>query len=252
MSVTSATVKTAARSIAQDPGSSAKLVLADADYDTAITQAIEEFRSDRPNVRVYHYTVAVAGFRFILAGTGAVLPTSGADMFVPGASTVLTVFDNYLTTIPDNVAVDQNFWRVTREPAGLTVLTFFNRTLNVGNVLRVEYTAPHVIHATVEASSSILLGDVTAFEVLTAAILCEMAARRYAQNTGTSTFQQDSVDRRSQSDIMASRAKDLRARYGIMVGKGDGDGGEDVRGFSATRKMLISSTHGRPRLWPHE
>lgn len=248
MSVTSATVITAAKVLAQDPGGSTKLLLADGDYLTAVLQGVDEFKGDRPNIRVSHVTIATTGFRVVLKGAGAVLPTSGVDRWVDGASVMRAVWPNYLTTRQDNTPLDQNDWRVRPEPAGLVVLELLRTTVAVGEVLRLEYSAPHTLHASDPAQSSILEGDVTAFEILTAAIICEMTARRYVQNTGTSTFQNESVDRRTQSDVMSARAKDLRKQYGALVGE-SGDGG--VAGYSTTKKMVIEPTHQRGRLWLH-
>lgn len=244
MSVTRATVTTVAKSIAQDPGGTTKLLLADGDYDTAINEAIDVFRGDRPNLRVVHHTVVTAGFRAILKGTGAILSSSGLDRWVDGASQMRDVYLGYSTTIQNNRPLDRTFWRVLKEPT-VVVLELLADALAVGEVLRLEFVSPHTVDMTNVASTSILEGDVTAFETLTAAKICEMTARRYVQNTGTSTFQNETVDRRTQSDIMAARAKDLLRAYAGMVGKGAGE----VTAAAAVKKLVIPTLHGRGRLW---
>ncbi len=87
-----------------------------------------------------------------------------------------------------------------------------------------------------------------------AAKICEAAARRYVQNTGTSTFQSDSVDRRSQSGEMARRAKELLEQYGSIMGLGSGQGGDasSVPGAAAVRRLDIAPSHHRGRLWRRE
>jgi hypothetical protein len=245
VSVTRAAVTTAAKSIAQDPGGTTKLLLTDGDYDLAIDQAIEHFRADRPNLRVVHHTVTVAAFRFVLLGAGFLAGLAGLDAWIDGASQLRDVFTGYRTDTPDNLPLERNNWRVRREPGPLVVLELLDGNATVADVLRLEFTAPHTIHASSAASTSLLAGDVRAFEILDAAKICEMTARRYVQNTGTSTFQNETVDRRSQSDIMAARAKDLLKQYGEIVGKASGE----VAGAAATRKMEIATTHRRGRLW---
>lgn len=244
---TRAIVTAAAKSIAQDPGSTNKLLLADGDYDTAITEAIDVFRGDRPNLRVVHYTVATAGFRFVLKGTGAILATSGLDRWIDGASQLRDVCLHYDTANQFNRSLDRTVWRVLREP-NLVLLELLADSAGVGEVLRLEFVSPHTVHASDPTATSLLEGDVVAFETLTAAKICEMTARRYVQNTGTSTFQTETVDRRSQSDVMAARAKDLLKAYAAMVGRSGGE----VSAASATKKMVIPTLHGRGRMWTRD
>lgn len=245
MSVARTTVTAEAKQVAQDPGGGAKLLLADPDYDLAIDQALETFKTDRPNLRIFHYTVPSAAFRFVLSGAGTILPTSGLDQWIDGGSRLEDVFHPFDITSQDNDPLDRNHWFVQREPSALVVLKLLSLTPSSG-VLRLEYVRPHVIHATDIAQSSILAGDVKAFIVLDAVKLCEMTARRYVQNTGTSTFQNETIDRRTQSDIMASRAKELMKAYNALVGKGDAG---EIPGAHVIKKFEIATRHGRGRLW---
>lgn len=252
MSVIRSTVTTAAKAIAQDPGGGSQLLLQAGDYDLAIDAAIEHFKADRPNLRIYHYTVPSAAFRFVLFGTGTVLPTSGLDRWVDGGSRLVDVYTAYNTANQDNVALDRSTWRERREPGPLQVLELLADRPSSG-ILRLEYYTPHVVDAASTASTSILEADIKTFEVLTAAKICEMTARRYVQNTGTSTFQTDSVDRRSQSDIMAKRARELMEMYAQMVGKPvGGDGVAGVAAAAQVKKMTITPQHHRGRLWHQE
>lgn len=242
---------TAARAIAQDTGAdAARLLDQERDYSLAVDQAIEHFRMDRPNLRVTHYTVLAESFRFVLLGTGVILPTSGADRWIDGASALREVYHPYDTSSRENTPLDRNSYRVRREPGPKVVLELLSITPSSG-VLRLEYTAPHTVHQSDGAQTSILDGDLNAFHVLTAAKICEMTARRYVQNTGSSVFQNDSVDRRTQSDIMASRAKELMKTYGMLVGSGASDDGSgaSVSAAAAVKKMAIATQHNRGRLW---
>ncbi len=244
MSIKRSDVTTAAKQIAQDPTSGATLLLAAGDYDLAIDQAIEQFSKDRPNLRTFHYTVTAAAFRFVLLGTGTILPTTGLDRWVDGGSQLVDVFHPYtVASQGTNKALDRNTWRVLREPS-LVVLELLVVRPSSGT-LRLEFVTPHVVDATSPTATSILEADVKAFEMLTAAKICEMAARRYVQNTGSSTFQNETVDRRTQSDIMAARAKDLIKAYNILVGKAEGE----IAAVGAVRKLLVPTTHARGRLW---
>lgn len=87
MAITQAFVRAQAKALAQDASvtgsTGVQLLLTDpGDYDAAILQAVRILGKDRPNLRVVDYTVTVAGFRFVLMGTGAILP---AWVLSPGA-----------------------------------------------------------------------------------------------------------------------------------------------------------------------
>jgi hypothetical protein len=250
VSVTRAQATTAAKSIAQDPGGTAKLLLADGDYDSAIDEALEIFRADRPNLRIHDVVIAATGFRYVLGGTGSVLPTSGLQAWIVGGSQVRDVFLEYDAAIQDQTPIDRNLWLQRFVPPDgngpIEVLELRGDRAVVGSTMRLEYVRPHVIDASTAAATSILAADVKAFEVLVASKICEMTARRYVQNTGTSTFQSETVDRRTQSDVMASRAKNLREQYAAMVGKPT-DG--SVKGAGTVRKFDVLTQHRRGRLW---
>jgi hypothetical protein len=242
VSVTRSQVIAAAKAIAQDPAT-VPLLLNDSDYDLAVDQALAQFSADRPNRRVVHYTVSAPAFRFVLQGTGAILPSTGLDRWVEGGSLMLDVYHPYDTTAQaQNVPLDRNTWRVLREPT-LVVLELLAITPSSGT-LRLEYVTPHAVDAAQASATSIREADVKAFEILTAVKICEMAARRYVQNTGTSVFQAETVDRRSQSEVMAARAKDLLRVYHALVGK-DGE----VVAAGGVRKLIVPTAHRRGRLW---
>jgi hypothetical protein len=72
-----ASITTAAKQLAQDASStgvSVQLLIASGDYSEALDQALRILGQDRPNLRVVDHVVTTAGFRFVLAGDGAILP----------------------------------------------------------------------------------------------------------------------------------------------------------------------------------
>ena len=238
-----------ARRIVQDPADrKANLLLEEVDYEECVDRAARLFGSDRPNRRIVHYTVTSSAFRFVLQGTGAILPTSqtSLDRWIEGGSAVAAVYHPYLTTAQNQEPLDPNTWREVREP-NLVILELLTIAPASG-VLRIEFLRPHVVHRTDATLTSILEADIQAFATLLGAEICFAAARRYVQNTGTSTFQNETVDRRTQSDIMAARAKDLMRGYGDMVGRGSGESG--VAAAGVVRRFDLTPLHGRGLLWP--
>lgn len=248
MSITKPNLIRRAQQVAQDPADNkSNLLRALEDYDACVDQALRIFEADRPNERVVHYTVLASAFRFVLAGTGTILPAAPSlDRWIDGGSQLSAVYHPYLTTTQNQTPLDANDWRVVREP-GLVLLELLSVSPSSG-VLRLEFTRPHVVDATDTTRSSILEADVQTVAVLVAATICEATARRYVQNTGTSAFQNETVDRRTQSDIMAARAKDLMKQYGDLVGLSGGDDG--VAAAAVVRRFDPITSHGRGFLWP--
>lgn len=81
---------------------------------------------------------------------------------------------------------------------------------------------------------------------LVASFILQMAANKAAQNTGNTNLPNDVVDRRSQSDVYRSRAKELRAEYDALVGRG---GSDTVAGHSAFGDLDTAFSDGRGFLW---
>lgn len=358
MSVTRATVRAAARQLIQDTTSGiavgVQFLLNDpVDYNTAIAQALRMFDGDVPNARVAHLTLAAAGFRFPLAGVGALLPpqrpalpvltqigaagstpysyrvaarnaagqglwseavqiatgfaaldvshkntinwaavpgATGYDVFGRTALGELLMSSNQATTsftddgneTPSGVLgiagldawvidgsdldtvwlpyyggtsptgltqgqtpLDDNGWRVIAEPSSLILLELQDFAGSVGQVLRLEYSTPHVIDENSAAYTSITMKWIEAFQTLVAGLLLRMVANRFLQNTGSTGLPSDVVDRRSQSDQAASRAKEYLATYADLVG-----GGDKARGASSGFVDLDTTTsHNRGSLW---
>ncbi len=248
MSISRETLTARAKQVVQDPTNpgGAGLLLSADDYNRAIDLALDIFKIDRPNFRVFHYTVPAAALRFVLAGTGLITPATGLDKWIDGGTSLRVVYTDFDTATGDTLPLEAEAWRVREEPGPLTVL-ILGESAAAGGVLRLQYERPHEVHATTPALSSVREADQTALVTLVGAKVCEMTARRYVQNTGTSSFQNDSVDRRSQSDQMASRAKDLFKSYAELVGRDAEDSGPPAAGVRY-RLGVDSLRRNRP-LW---
>lgn len=244
---TSAVILTAGKSYAQDTGAPA-LLNASGDYDAVLLRALQRLDRDKPRVWVFDYTVVTAGFRFVLSGSGQIMPAASAlNGWIDGSSALKSVIPGYLAASQGQEPLDENVWRVTEDPAA-TVLEFLDRSVAVGQVLRLTYTNPYRIGADNDSDTSVKDGDVVALQILLGALICEGAAIRFAQNTGNSNLLGDVVDRRSMSDIMNSRAKLLMESYKSLVGAGD-TSKDGLVAASGSRDLDIESSHGRGFLW---
>lgn len=234
-------LRKAAKGLAQDNGDPALLQKDPDDYNACIVSALQQLDRDRPRTWTRDCTVSTAGWRFTLYGTSQILPTSGLDAWIPGSSGIAEIYAPY-SGAQGELPVDPNEYRIVEDPGPKTVLELLSFAASLNDVLRVRYTAPHQVHESDAEQTSVLLGDWPALEILTGAIICEQAAIRYAQNTGTSMLQGDTVDRRTQSDVMRSRAKNLRDRYAAIVGAGGVDA--NLQGASATKDLDVSPGTG--------
>jgi hypothetical protein len=196
--------------------------------------ALKQFDGDVPNLRIVHYTVLAAAFRFVLRGTGAIL--SGLNAWSRGRSNLEAVWHPYSTTSQGQEPLDPNTYRVIEEPT-LTVLELLELSPSSG-VLRLEFLSPHVVDAADVNATSVDVDYVDALNTLTAVKILELAAIRAAQNTGNTGIPTDVVDRRSQSSEFAARAKSLLSTYQAMVGRSE-DGGA----AGATRDLDVAPSY---------
>lgn len=84
---------------------------------------------------------------------------------------------------------------------------------------------------------------------LVASLILQMAANKAAQNTGNTHLPNDIVDRRTQSDVYAARARALRETYQILVGKAKD---AVVGAHSAFGDLDTTFSDRRGFLWPRE
>lgn len=243
-----------AQQLAQDPlanGAGPGLLTGPNTYSLLVDSGLQLFAIDRPNERILDYTVLSSGFRLVLAGTGAIL--TGVNAWDVDGSVLRELYLPWSATNQGAVPLDENTWRVLREPSA-TVLELLGTSAGIGDVVRLVYTTPYVVHETDIALTSLTSADIQPVATLIAYLICRLASVRYAQNTGSSSLPNDIVDRRSQSDIMASRAKDLRAIYDALVGRGGGESGSvassGVPPASAIRDLDVTMTsHGLGMLY---
>lgn len=224
MSITRADIRTQAKLVAQDPGGAGVgLLVSDPEsYNEAIDQAKRLFSQDKPNLRIVEQTIATSGWRQTLAGTGAWSGLTGLDAWAQPAY-IRRLFHPWDAASQGLAPLDPNTYRVVQDPGTKFILEFLAQSPQAGDKVRIEFSRPHTVADTTNGTS-ILACDQDAFIVLTAALILQMAAIRAAQNTGNTGLPNDVVDRRSQSDIFRSRAKELMGTYQTIVGKPGADG----------------------------
>jgi hypothetical protein len=236
----------AAKSLAQD--TPAQPLLAEpGDYTTAFTQALRQFDRDRPNARVVHYVVLASASQFTIWGTGAIL--SGADAWLENGSSLTNVWPNYVANA-QQTPLDLDQYRLVRNPTAI-VLELLDTSVTLGGTLRLEFVRPHQVDdSTVPATAvdSILASDADAFDLLLASIILLMAATRAVQNMGTSSLPNDIVDRRTQVDMWARRAKEYRALYDQAIGIASPDAAS-VAGAGLFVDLDASTSHPLGFLW---
>lgn len=250
MSITGANLRAAARRIAQDSASTSgvgvQLLLNDpADYDEAIANALVAFKNDRPNLRILDLTLGTAGFRFVLSGAGAIMPTSGINAWVDGGSYLTDVWFPWNAASQGTEPLDRNTWRVIPTPTGESLELLAN-TAAIGQLMRLAYAAPHVLSEADATATSIRVADQRAIITLAASFILNQAAIKAVQNTGNTGLPNDVVDRRTQSDIYRSRAKELREVYANLVGRG---ADTDLSGASGTIELDALTSYRGGFLW---
>jgi hypothetical protein len=195
-----------------------------------------------------------AGTSFLDDGTAtpsSALETTGLDAWVIDGSSLDAVWLPYSAGTSPTLAsqgqtpLDDNEWLVRPEPGPLVLLELTNISTGIGQVLRLEFTTPHVLDENSAAYSSIPFTKIEALQTLTAAVMLRMVANRYLQNSGSTGLPSDIVDRRSQSDQAASRAKDYLALYRDMVGGGD----SATTAASGFADLDVLTSHNRGSLW---
>lgn len=142
------------------------------------------------------------------------------DAWVDGASVIDRIWWPYDVTSQGDQPIDNNSYRMRKDPGGVIVLEFVADRPAATQVIRLEFTKPHVVDDDEPDRSTILRGDVVALATLAASFILQLAANKAAQNTGNTSLPNDVVDRRSQSDIYRSRSTELLKIYNMQIGKG--------------------------------
>lgn len=149
MSITRATVRTGAKSLAQNVPitgtTGVALLFSDTtDFDNCILQALQKFDQDQPNVRVIDQVLGASGFRVVLKGTGVITALAGQDAW-SGKSLLQAVWYPFDATNQSNEPVDPNDYRIVQDPGPKTVLEFLRDTPVAGQTLRLAFTRPHTL-----------------------------------------------------------------------------------------------------------
>lgn len=149
------TVRDTAKALAQDPagrglsGMGVALLLADpTDYNLAILQALRIHDQERANERIVDQVLPAAGFRFVLAGSGALSSLTGADAWIDGGSSLRDVFLPWDVTSQGRMPLDRNLYRTLRDPGPKTILELLAQSGGIGDTIRLVFTAPHVLSET--------------------------------------------------------------------------------------------------------
>lgn len=168
------------------------------------------------------------------------------DAWVDGYSDLRSISWPFVAAQQDPDSLDENTWRTALAPNNVTNVEFFNDSPATGDIIRLEFTAPHIVDETDASKSTIRQAFVEAVKVLAASFILQLAANKAAQNTGNTGLPNDVVDRRTQSDILRSRSKELREMYQVLVGKGST---AELKGASAVKDMDVEPTHRLGMLW---
>lgn len=243
MSITLPALIAKAQVIAQDPVHTVPFLRQAGDYEQAVTLALLAFDADVPNRRIVHHTLTASAYRFVLSGAGALAELTGADAWVPGRSSLTRVWCPYSTTTRTQTPLDPQDWRVLDEPS--LVLLELAADSPASGLLRLEFTRPHAVSETA-ASTSVRDGDVDALALLVACQILEMYAAGAIQNTGSTGFPSDVVNRQTASGEAMRRAADLRTRYKALVGV---QPQADLKAAGAVFELDVQPMHGLGTLW---
>lgn len=139
------------KQLAQDggPGNTStgvQLLLADpADYNIGILQALRIFQLDRPNYRIVDQVLADNGWRFVLKGSGVLTSLIGPDAWVDGVSQLQRIWHPWEVTNQGQGPIEDNDWRIVRDPGGVIVLEFLRTTAISGQAVRLEFITKHTL-----------------------------------------------------------------------------------------------------------
>lgn len=141
-------------------------------------------------------------------------------------------------------AVTEPTYVLSGEPVGVSVPVGIDLTDNVADG-SLGAAAPAT--NTAGGVNTVFEADGDALAVLTASLILQEAAVKSAQNTGNTGLPNDIVDRRTQSDIFRSRAKELRELYTSILGVGTAR--SELGPASAVRDLDMPERYGLGRLW---
>src|SRR5579884_217934 len=232
----------------------AAAILAQADRDALITQAVQQrYSKDRPRVLVTD--VAGNGSNLLALPTDSEQAGTPVGVFEDGFSQVRAI-EFPIGELPPTYIEDPD-WMMYRAPAGLKILLLL-MIAQQSDTLRLTWTCRHSAGGPSSAnpviSTTVPDADFEAVCDLAAALCFEALAAFYAQ-TRDPSIGADAVNYRTKSQEYLSLAKPLRKRYDDHVGVVDGDSGTSASGaaiaiggmYEVMGSGIDRLTHRRPR-----
>lgn len=199
-------------------------------HERAIEAARVQYSSDRPRVVLFD-VVAVAG------------KIQAVPLDWEQAWSELQGIEYPVGEFPP-VFLPANACGVLSTPSGDAIGLLSAAT--AGDVLRLQYTIPHVITAAPD-ECTVPAGHLEAVACWAAALLADQLAAAYADNTDP-TIAADRIDYGSPSRTWASRAKSYRERYAQLVGVIGMAPGErpTVKPACAESDLDLTASDGKP------
>ena len=172
------------------------------DVDRAILAALAEYQIGRPRLRAAK-VAGTGAFDYQLDGVSPALPGWVQDFSDLGG--VLYPYDQ---TKQRPTSLDRSEFVVLVLDTGI-FLRFLDQIPAAGSFFLAQYTTPHSLSA---STSTVSPQDDDALEDLAASFCFGKLAAVYAQDTDAS-YQADSVNRPTKSDLYRKLAADLRKAY---------------------------------------
>ena len=201
--------------------------------ERAIALALSRYSADRPRSLIEDVTSA--------GGQALPLPAGWA-----AGESVLQLVETPPGQIPPAL-VPSTSWTIYRAPAGEEIR--LARSLLVGDVVRLTYSAPHVLST---SEDSIPASHREAVACYAASLLAEQVATVHA-GASDSTISADRVDQAHPAREWAARAKGYRNRYFATLGIAISAQGVEQPRMDAAGVVVnldLPTTHGRSRLYP--
>ncbi len=206
-------------------------VLMPTDRDLAIRLALQRYSADAERKLVEDVTWTAAGH------TGPMPESWAAGSYLLGAE--------YPIGETPPAEIDVAVYAYTDGTRELQAAD----ALSAGAVVRVTFTAPHVLAASPDAVDTIPEEHMEALASYAASVLCRQLAAHYSGERETS-INADASNTASRAQAYAARAKDYRAAYYHGIGKADpaqaGSGGGQA-GSGEQPAASVGSWAGRTR-----
>ena len=196
------------------------------DRDRAIGLAVARYSADAPRVLLEDLTWAATGYE-------GPLPAAWIDgAYIRQAEFPIGEQPMALVEVS-----------VYRDPAGQSLMSA--ELLAAGSVVRVSYSAPHVLTSTPAAVDTISTDHQEAVASYAAHLLCKQLAAHYSADRETS-INADGSNTESRARNYAARARDYRAAYYAGIGKVDPQAPAHGQGSSSAAVAPAASVSAWP------